>query len=232
MMTKERCINPDEIAEGDLVAYVHGAALPQVNAHIQRCAYCAQQAEELKAVDAGLLRRVYRATCPSAETLTAFAMDQLAAVERLQVAAHLRTCPHCAEEVAAARTWAQEEPTSLLQQLQEALALARVARPVAHAGAPARGRGWQGRFEVDELLITLALHGNRLTGRVRQRDASEVDLSGEAWLLSVANGGETLASASVDARGRFQFAARSLQIYTLLLQVGGQDVAVERIDLV
>jgi hypothetical protein len=85
---------------------------------------------------------------------------------------------------------------------------------------------------VDELLITLALHGNRLTGRVRQRDASEVDLSGEAWLLSVANGGETLASASVDARGRFQFAARSLQIYTLLLQVGGQDVAVERIDLV
>lgn len=230
-MTKERCINPDEIAEGDLVAYMHGAASPQVNAHIQRCAYCAQQAEELKAVDAGLLRLVYRTTCPSAETLTAFAMDQLSAVERLQVAAHLRTCPHCAEEVAAARTWAQEEPDSLWGRLQEALALARVARPVAHAGASARGRGWQGRFEVDELLVTLALHGDRLTGRVRQRDAIEADLSGEAWLLSVADGGETLESAPVDTRGRFQFAAPTAQTYTLLLQAGGQDIAIERIDL-
>ena len=230
-MTTKHCINPDEIADGDLVAYVHGSASRHVDAHIRKCAHCAQQVEALKAVDVGLLRLVYRATCPSAETLTAFAMDQLSAVERLQVAAHLRTCPHCAEEVAAARTWTQEKPASLLEQLQEALALARVARPIAHAGAPARGRGWQGRFEVDELLITLALHGNRLTGRVRQRDTVEADLSGEAWLLSLVDGGETIESAPVDARGRFQFTALSPQPYTLLLQVGGQDIAIEKIDL-
>ena len=225
------CINPDEIAEGDLTAYLYGDATPQVRAHVARCAFCAAQVEQLRLVDAHLIAQYYRAACPTAETLAAFVFDRLPPVEKLRVAAHVRTCDLCAAEVAQGRAFAAPEPPTLLERLRQALALALVARPVMAGVASVRGADWQGRFEVADLVITLALHNRRLTGRVRHRDAPpESDLSGQVWLVPDGAAGD-IPQAAVDARGYFELTVSAPGGYALLLRIGDQDVSVETVTI-
>ncbi len=232
-MPKTGCINPSQIEEGDLIAYLHGEAAPEVCEHIARCAYCADQVEQLRLVDAQLLAAFYRDDCPSPEVLADLVLDRLPAVERLRVAAHVRGCPACAEEVAAVRDLAGAEPPSLLTRLREALALALLARPVAGAPAPVRGEEWQARFEVDDLVVTLSLQAGRLTGRVRQRNVPpDTDYSGQVWLLGEKMlADEEIPSSEIDERGRFYLSLPTGgPPYALLLQTRGRHVAIENID--
>mgnify|MGYP001104442709 CR=1 FL=1 len=231
-MKEPPCINPDDVEVGDLMAYLHGEAPRRVTEHVARCTHCARQVERLRVVDARLLDAFYRLACPTAEALTDFALGNLPPVERLRVAAHVRDCVQCSEEVAAARKWGREEPASLLERLQEALTLALIAQPVAQVAAPARGRGWQGRFEIDNLVITLSLRDDHLTGRARRRCAADADLSGQAWLILEEVAKEVLFKSLIDPQGRFRIKVSEPGIYALLLRIDGQDVTVERIQIV
>jgi hypothetical protein len=47
----EQCIAPHEIQEGDLVAYLEGAASPDLISHITRCPACAAEVEALRQID-------------------------------------------------------------------------------------------------------------------------------------------------------------------------------------
>lgn len=67
----EPCINPTEIKEGDLMAYVDATADEAVIEHIRRCPACARQAEELAALQAALTARLYRFSCPTPGQLIA-----------------------------------------------------------------------------------------------------------------------------------------------------------------
>lgn len=215
------------------MAYLHGDASLQVVEHIARCAFCSEQVEQLRMVDAQLLAAFYRDACPTAETLADFVLHRLSATERLRVAAHVRGCTLCSEEVASVRGVTDEMQPSLLARLRESLALALIARPVIQIAAPVRGEGWQGRFEVKDLMITLTSQAGHLIGRVRRRRApSDTDYSGEAWLLSEEMVVEEEAPHSeIDERGRFQFTAPPAGSYALLLQIAGQNVALEMIQV-
>ena len=234
------CIKPDEICQGDLVAYLHGEASETVNEHVKQCAFCAGQVEDLRMLDARLLDAFYRDACPTPEVLADYSLGRLTDVERLRVAAHVRSCPACSEELASVERWQASEQPNLLTLLREALALAWLAHPVAHVRPALRGTGWQGRFEQADVVVTLATHSGSLTGRVRRRGRSEAGpraLSPEmgereqAWLLQHERAeGEPLVS-SLDERGRFQFPALAPGEYDLLLNVAGRDIAVERITM-
>jgi hypothetical protein len=232
-MAETRCINPGEIEEGGPIAYLHGDAAPHVIEHVARCAFCAEQVEQLRMVDAQLLAAFYRDACPAAKVLADFALNWLSAADRLRVAVHVRRCPACSEELSMVRDLADEEPASLLARLRALLALALVARPVAPVAAPARGTGWQGRFEANDLIVTLIGQAGSLTGRVRRREARpDADYSGQAWLLGeTATTEETVPSSKIDTRGRFQFASLATGSYALLLQVGDQDIKIEEIQV-
>jgi hypothetical protein len=97
----ETCINPTEINEGDLMAYVEGTADQAVIEHVHRCPACARQAQELATLQATLTARLYRASCPTPDQLIAYQRGELRGNEKLTVAQHLRQCPHCARELAA-----------------------------------------------------------------------------------------------------------------------------------
>jgi anti-sigma factor RsiW len=227
-----KCIDPSEIAEGDLMAYLAGDASAAVSAHIQNCPACTEQVEQLRVVDGRLLARFYRQACPEAEVLADFALNRLSAPDKLRVAAHVRDCPHCSEEAASVRGLVDEEPPSLLERLREMLALALVAQPVAPTAMPVRGKGWQGRFEVDDFVITLSAQAGTLTGRVRRRDGpAEADHSGEAWLLVEGLTDEDIAHCEVDGQGRFQIATRGDGVFSLLLQVGEQNIALDKVSV-
>jgi hypothetical protein len=232
-MAKIACIDPTEIEEGDLIAYLHGDASLQVIEHVIRCAFCADQVEQLRMVDAQLLDAFYRGACPSAETLADFALNRLPAVEKLRVAAHVRCCELCSRELEVVHSLTDEAPPSLLAQLRESLALALVARPVVSAPSPVRGEHLQGRFEVDGIIITFSIQASTLTGRVRRRDSPpDADYGDQAWLL-----GETIAvdkdipHSQVDRWGRFRFTSLATGSYALLLQIGDQNVALEEIQI-
>jgi anti-sigma factor RsiW len=222
------CIDPQQIKEGDLVAYLHGDASSQVAEHIARCAACAEQVEQLRVVDARLLDAFYRHTCPTPGVLADFVFEQLPAVERLRVGAHVRACELCAREVSSVRDLADEPPPSLLTRLREALALALVARPKLPAPASVRGMEQQGRSEIDGWIVTFSIHAGSLTGRVRKRPPDVTTISGQAWLLKgdVEQEAE-IPYSDVDEKGRFHFAALVPGTYDLLLQLGERDVALE-----
>jgi anti-sigma factor RsiW len=237
-----KCIKPDEIQEGDWVTYLHGDASETVNEHIKQCASCAEEVEQLRMLDARLLNAFYRDACPTPEVLADYSLSRLTDVERLRVAAHVRGCPACSEELASVESWQVSEPPNLLTQLREALALAWLAHPVAQGSVSLRGVGWQGRFEQEEVVVTLSSRSGALTGRVRKRAGALAESSAaysalggaeQAWLLERegSTGCEPLVS-QLDERGRFQFPALAPGEYDLLLNVGGRDIAVERIKMV
>lgn len=232
-MSTDQCINPSALEEGDLVAYLHGDASSQVVRHVAQCAFCAEQIEQLRMVDAQLLAAFYREACPAPEVLTDFVFNRLPATEKIRVAAHVRDCASCSKEVAGGHDLLQEEPPSLLARLREALAIALVARPVAQVAAFARGAGRKGRFETAGAVITITSRLGRLTGRVRWRKAvADADRSGEAWLLSPEM--ETVQQAlrsGIDEQGYFQFTGLSSGSYALLLQIGDQNIAVETVEI-
>ncbi len=233
-MNESKCVNPEEIQQGDLIAYLHGDTSSQVVEHITRCRFCSQQVEQLRMVDAQLLAVFYREDCPAPETLADFALNRLSAVEKLRVATHVRGCTACSEEAASLRDLLDEEPPSLLAQLREALAIALNARPVQRAAVPLRGTSdWQGRFEVGDLIITLSSQAGSLTGRVRKRGAPPgSSLQGQAWLLKPQmTKGASIPQSPVDEGGRLQFTALAKGSYVLLIQIGDQNVRVETVQV-
>jgi hypothetical protein len=232
-MTKIRCINPDEIKEGDLIAYAEGDASQTVIDHILHCAYCAREVDALRTVDAQLLLAAYRNACPSAEVLADFALHRLSDPERLQVAAHVRTCEACTTELETLRDFAADEPPSLVIRLREALARAMRTQPVIAPTALARGTGWQGRFEIGPWTITLSQQGSYLVGRLRQQDnrAEDLDL-GNAWLINEKTSTNMLPqSCEVDDGGRFQCELPPTGIYALLLEIAGLHITVEELEV-
>jgi hypothetical protein len=227
-----KCINPGEIVEGDLVAYLHGDASRGVAKHIASCPFCTEQVEQLRVVDAQLLTSFYRQTCPEAEVLVDFALNRLSAPDKLRVAAHVRDCPHCSEEAASVRGWVDEEPPSLLERLREMLALALVAQPIALEAAYRGDKGWQGRFDVDDFVITLSTRAGTLTGMIRRRGAfAEADHSGEAWLLAEGLVDGDVPHCEVDEQGHFQMADQGEGTYSLLLQIGEQNIALDKVHI-
>ena len=97
----ETCVNPAEIQDDDLMAYVDGVADEATARHIRRCPACARRAEELATLQAALTAKLYRFSCPTPDQLIAYQRGELRGSERLAVAQHLRQCPHCARELAA-----------------------------------------------------------------------------------------------------------------------------------
>jgi hypothetical protein len=116
--------------------------------------------------------------------------------------------------------------------LQEALALARIAQPFAQTTTPVRGRDWQGRFEIDDLIVTLSLHGDHLVGRLRHRGRDDISFKGQVWLIPEEATEDSLLQGPIDPQGRFHIKATEPTTYALLLRVDGRDVAVERIRIV
>ena len=61
------CIAPQEMKEGDLVAFIEGEASPLVQVHLVRCRACQLEAESLQLLLQQVRPGYDRAACPDAE---------------------------------------------------------------------------------------------------------------------------------------------------------------------
>jgi hypothetical protein len=94
------CVAPEEIWEGDLLAFVEGEASPAVRDHVARCSACAQEAAGLQQVNL-LFAAVYdRANCPASELLLRYQAGLLTPAVSKHAKRHVQDCQDCQGELA------------------------------------------------------------------------------------------------------------------------------------
>lgn len=204
------CINHKQIEEGDLIALLDGEAEPWLHHHVERCAACASKLAQLRHSSKALLGLMYRASCPPPELLGQYHLDLLSASEQLTMAAHVRKCLHCSQELS---ELAAEEPDSLIMMVwnvfQDAVqVLEGVLMPSPRRGmVGVRGRKRQSQNYIAEgvnVLLNFQPVGRRrregmLIGTIQ---SSPTAGGGQAWLFCE---GEVPISTKVDSLGTFIF---------------------------
>jgi hypothetical protein len=221
----ETCIDPTEINEGDLMAYVDGTADQAVVEHIRRCPACARQAQELAALQATLTARLYRASCPAPDQLIAFQRGELWGNEKSTVAQHLRQCPHCARELAAL-AHDEEEDVNPGERFCTAIEV-RV--------APGMRRTTAQVYRLCHVKVTV-------TQRLSRANPGRWDLSGQVDLggrgpesingttAELYRGKELVATIAVSPLGRFTFRDLEPADYDLNLVWGGSEVWLKNVQ--
>ncbi len=76
-----------------------GNADQQVLAHLARCPYCRDRAQQLAGWQDRLTARLYRLTCPASEELGEYHLGLLSPDQASAIRQHLKECPHCTREV-------------------------------------------------------------------------------------------------------------------------------------
>ncbi|MBX3013774.1 MAG: hypothetical protein KF832_19790 [Caldilineaceae bacterium] len=94
------CVQPIPLRDDDLLAYLAGEATPAVTAHLAQCDDCHQRLAALAAAERQMSQLFYRRECPSALTLGEYQLGLLSPTLERPIAAHLRQCPHCTNEMA------------------------------------------------------------------------------------------------------------------------------------
>jgi anti-sigma factor RsiW len=236
----ENCVDPTEIQEGDLMAYVDGVAEEAVVRHVRRCPACARQVQVLAGLGAALTVNLYRHTCPEPDQMIAYQQGELEGNEKLAVAQHLRQCPHCARELA---DLAREERASLRERLRAAIeTLEAVLVPPRAQGAAVGGAGG-GRpppaarvYRAGEIEIILSWQAvwaqpDRwdLSGQVRV-EGRVLEMIGGAR-VELYRGAGLIAIVAVDSGGRFAFAGVEPADYDLCLLWENRDITVKAVQV-
>ena len=215
----ETCINPTEINEGDLMAYVDGSAHQAVIEHVRRCPACARRAQELAALQAALTARLYRASCPTPDQLIAYRRGELRGNDKLTVAQHVRQCPHCARELAALAH--EEVERNNPDERHFAVIEVRV--------APGIGRPTPQVYQLCDIQVTV-------TQRLARANPGRWDLSGQLDLkgrgpesvdvtaVQLYRGDALVSTAAVSPRGQFTFREVEPGSYRLSLVWEGRNI--------
>ena len=229
-----RCIEPALIKEGDLAAYVEGEADRRGRAPVRRPA-CADKVARLRQTGQALLALMYRASCPAPEVLGQYQLDLLPPNERLRIAAHVRTCPHCIREL----DELEQEEDSLthmvlhairgaVRVVEGALVVPPRLRPAGVRGVEAGQRAFRGAG-LDVLVgfqPTVSGKGKgTLVGAVVQAEAVS---DGRAWLFQE---GEKPRSSPVDDLGTFTFEEIAPGEYDLALEVGEEALLLREVGV-
>lgn len=230
----ENCVDPTEIQEGDLMAYVDGVAEEAVVQHIHRCPACARQAQALAGLGAALISNLYRHACPESDQLVAYHQGELGGNEKLVVAQHLRQCPHCARELAGLaheeRAGLRERLRTAIEVLEATLVIPSLKVAVVRDAPEARAVQWVYRAgEIEIALSQQAVWAQPgrwdLFGQVRVGGQVPETIGGARAELYCGDG--LVAIAAVDSQGRFAFAGVEPSDYDLCLLWEGRDIQVK-----
>jgi anti-sigma factor RsiW len=234
----ENCVDPTEIQEGDLMAYVDGVAEEAVVRHVRRCPACAHRVQALAGLGAALTANLYRRTCPKPDQLIAYQQSELEGNEKLVVAQHLRQCPHCARELA---DLAREERASLRKRLRVAIETleAVLVPPRAQVAAVRDAEATRTAprvYRAGEIEIILSWQAvwaqpNQwdLSGQVCVEGWAPETIGG-AW-VELYRGADLIAIAAVDSGGRFAFAGVEPADYDLCLLWENRDIKIKAVQV-
>lgn len=231
------CVAPEEIREGDLLAYVEGRASQQVKEHVARCPPCTAEAAALAKIDRALSAVLYRASCPATEVLVQYQAGLLPVRERRRIEGHLRVCSLCAGELR--RLSALDAPQrSLWEEMRRAartvIEAVRMEPPLRLAAAVRGGRFSQWLYRAGELDVVLGSEALqpprdlwRLRGRVTHGGLAEAELTGST--VRLVQESRIVAIQTVDDLGYFSFDRLAAGQYNLWLERPETDVVVRKV---
>ena len=233
-----KCISPGAIAPEAYIAYIDGEAAPEVAHHIAECPACAAAAAEYATAQRRLRRRLWRATCPTAQELGEYELQLLSPAERTRIAAHIVACPRCEEEVRQLRAFLASEgpiPERPAARLRRVVAALFTPAPgVAAAGLRGASAGGPLTYQAAGLTVTLDLEpaprgGVNMTGLLWQDAAGAELATGQSAALVGADGAAR--STPVDEFGNFSFDAVATGAYRLEVVVGDRLVVIEELRI-
>jgi hypothetical protein len=226
------CIDPTQIKEGDLIAYVDGEADDRVIEHVASCPACAEKAEQLRKTSHTLLDRFYRSDCPAPEVLGQYMLGLLTPEEKLRVAAHLRGCPLCSREL---KTLEREEHLGqtlmdVLHGVVEVFEAVLVPQPRLRPAA-VRGQGErQFAYQAEGVEVLLGFQptarGTRrgtLLGAVVESGTAPSDV---AWIIPL---GGTPSKVEIDSLGSFAFEDITPGDYDLVIRIGERGILLREV---
>ncbi len=181
-------------------------------------------------LERALSRKLYRVECPDPHVLGEYHLGLRG--DRPEVAAHVRSCRLCQEELAGLEKFlaVREVPPSriLLGQWLPSLKVAEPAPAFALRGEP---RMVSATYRADEFTVTVSVHPdpNAAELRILTGVASPVDVScgGQALLVGVQHTAQT----PVDIAGQFAFDGVPVGQYTLELQLGETAVQISPLEV-
>ncbi len=233
-MTK--CIDPYELTEGALSAFLENPHDARVAAHLARCPHCAALVAAYRQTLSLLKTRLYRHDCPDVETLALYQLNLVTPAERLVIAAHVRDCPHCQRELDEL-TRSNDAP-SLFERLRQGVNVL-TAAPISTLRQPATAlRGEPSpllRFRAGDLEIHLSQQpghsfGQRtLLGRLTSlATVTPPEPGTEVWLWRADFAIVTV----IEADGIFTFENIEPGQYNLGLDWQGTVVSVPEVEIV
>ncbi len=251
------CVHPLAPDNEELLQLaLDGEALsPEAAGHLEECAICRERLASFQKINAELLSRFYRSSCPDGSKLSYYCAGLLPADEQLRIAAHVRDCPLCAEEAAMTRRFLAEP----LLPPQRAPALRRVFGTLVRRQAQLVLRGeaeessWPRQYRAEDIDLSLHLSrssngGYILLGIITSIDSQEsVDAfeGVEVALYSVSKAAEdaeadgalpdslpgtSLACTKVDDLGNIVFSSVPVGKYVMIVHLPDREVVIK--DLV
>ncbi len=177
-------------------------------------------------IDQAMTAQLYRITCPPSAQLGEYHLQMLPAAEATAVAQHLRTCPHCAQELVQLQTYLHELAPELTYTLREKVQIWIAQRlPSGLAGGPGLAPAMALRGEVEEPLMFEA--GDYQLNLEIQDDPANpghkailglvVGVAELAFQAQLWQNGRRLQETAVDELGNFVFDSVPPGTYDLIL---------------
>jgi hypothetical protein len=94
-----QCVAPQEVQDGDLLAYIEGEASLAVRAHLVRCLFCTQEIAALQQVNALFTAAFHRGECPESELMLRYQAELVSTTEKRRVERHVKVCQDCQAEL-------------------------------------------------------------------------------------------------------------------------------------
>ena len=179
------CINPGEIREGDLIAYLDGTAPAGVSSHVARCPACAADVVSMRKTQALITASMIRVDCPATDELLEYQAGLLGKKDAQRIKRHVQGCADCQHELAElAAPLVTANRLSLLERLRLAgqeILTAMLLPPAPQPAFALRG-GEQHRYEYGangyrvQLVLSAAesaVNGWQIEGRIAQDNPSQ-----------------------------------------------------------
>ena len=232
------CSHPGAITAEEILAYVDGEARAHVAAHLQTCPACAILAEEYDRLQRRLGQALRRFDCPSPQRLGDYALGLLAAGERTRVAAHVRDCPRCADELGQLREFLALEavppPVSPGERVRRFVARLVEREPsLAYAGLRGAGSAATRAYRAEGITITVSVGPAAGSGAVsvdgwvwQEGGAPEALAGATVTLTALADPARSFVVA-VEELGSFVFELVPPDTYRLDVALGDRVIAIE-----